>query len=76
MGSKLKTGSGLSLGSGLGLGLGNGHAYAATGTILGPLGIAALAVGGAVLVVMGIKKLTGSKKEKESEAKSLIGDTK
>lgn len=62
MSLKLKTGSGLSLGSGLGLGLGNGHAYAATGSILGSLGVAALAIGGAVLLIVGIKKLAGSKK--------------
>jgi len=69
MGLKLKTGSALTAGSGLGLGLGNGHAYAATGTILGPLGVAALAVGGAVLLVVGIKKLTASKKEKKTKTK-------
>ncbi len=62
MSLKLKTGSGLSLGSGLGLGLGNGHAYAATGTLLGSLGIAALAIGGTVLLIVGIKKLATSKK--------------
>lgn len=69
MGLNLKTGSGLSLGSGLGLGLGNGHAYAATGTILGSLGTAALVVGGAVLLVVGIKKLTTSKNEKNSKTR-------
>ncbi len=62
MSLKLKTGSGLSLGSGLGLGLGNGHAYAATGTLLGSLGIAALAIGGTVLLIVGIKKLAAPKK--------------
>jgi hypothetical protein len=69
MGLNLKTGSGLSLGSGLGLGLGNGHAYAATGAILGSLGTAALVVGGAILLVVGIKKLTVSKNKKSSETK-------
>ncbi|GAG35219.1 unnamed protein product [marine sediment metagenome] len=59
----------LSLGSGLGLGLGNGHAYAATGTILGlSLGTVALAVGGTILFIVGIKKLAGSK-EKEPGTK-------
>ncbi len=62
MGLNLKTGV---LGSGLGLGLGNGHAYAATGTILGlSLGTVALAVGGTVLLIVGIKKLVKSKKNK------------
>jgi len=62
MGLNLKTGA---LGSGLGLGLGNGHAYAATGTLLGlSFGTVALAVGGTVLLVFGIKKLTGSKGKK------------
>ena len=70
MSLKLKTGSALTAGSGLGLGLGNGHAYAATGTILGfSLGTVALAVGGTVLLIVGIKKLVGSKKKKESKAK-------
>ena len=69
MGLNLKTGSGLSLGSGLGLGLGNGHAYAATGTVLGSLGTVALVVGGAILLVVGIKKLTTSKSEKNSKTK-------
>ncbi len=64
MGLNLKAGSGLSLGSGLGLGLGNGHAYAATGTILGSLGVAALAIGATVLLVVGIKKLAVSEKKK------------
>ena len=64
MGLKLKAGSGLSLGSGLGLGLGNGHAYAATGTILGSLGAAALAICATLLLVVGIKKLAVSEKKK------------
>jgi len=64
MGLKLKTGSALTAGSGLGLGLGNGHAYAAMGTILGSLGAAALMVGATVLLVVGVKKLVDSKKEK------------
>ena len=56
---------GLSLGSGLSLGVGNGHAYAATGTLLGlSLGSVALAVGGTILFIVGIKKLTKSKKKK------------
>ena len=55
----------LSLGGGLGLGLGNGHAYAATGTLLGlSLGTVALAVGGTILLIVGIKKLAKSKKKK------------
>ena len=58
----------LSLGSGLGLGLGNGHAYAASATILGmSLGATALVVGGTVLLVVGIKKLTALKKKEKSE---------
>ena len=69
MGLNLKTGSGLSLGSGLGLGLGNGHAYAATGTILGSLGTVALVAGGAILLVVGIKKLAASKNKKDSKSK-------
>jgi len=64
MSLKLKTGSALTAGSGLGLGLGNGHAYAAAGTILGSFGAAALMVGAAVLLVVGVKKLVDSKKEK------------
>ncbi|NQT01146.1 MAG: hypothetical protein HQ580_03925 [Planctomycetes bacterium] len=69
MSLKLKTGSTLTAGSGLGLGLGNGHAYAATGTILGlSLGTFALAVGGTILFIVGIKKL-GSSKEKKPKAK-------
>ena len=71
MGLNIKTGSGLSLGSGLGLGLGNGHAYAAAG-LLGSVGTAVLAVGGAVLLAVGIKKFVGSKKKQ----KKLKGDTK
>ena len=55
----------LSLGSGLGLGVGNGHAYAATGTLLGlSLGTVALAVGGTILFIVGINKLTSSKEKK------------
>lgn len=69
MGLNLKTGSGLSLGSGLGLGLGNGHAYAATGAILGSLGVAALAVGGTILLVVGIKIMTASKNKQNSKTK-------
>ena len=69
MGLKLKTGSALTAGSGLGLGLGNGHAYAAAGTLFGSLGIAALAVGGVVLLVVGIKKLASSKKKGKSDTK-------
>jgi hypothetical protein len=69
MGLNLKTGSGLSLGSGLGLGLGNGHAYAATGTILGSLGTVALVVGGAVLLIVGIKIMTASKNKQNSKNK-------
>ena len=62
MGLNLKTGT---LGTGLGLGLGNGHAYAATGTFLGlSLGTVALAVGGTILFIVGIKKLAGSKGKK------------
>lgn len=69
MGLKLKTGSALATGSGLGLGLGNGHAYAAAGSILGmSLGTLALAVGGTILFIVGIKKL-GSSKEKKPENK-------
>jgi hypothetical protein len=69
MGLNLKTGSALSAGSGLGLGLGNGHAYAATGSILGmSLGTLALAVGGTILLIVGIKKL-GSSKEKNTKTK-------
>ena len=65
MGINLKTGT---LGSGLGLGLGNGHAYAAGTTLLGlSLGSVALAVGGTILFIIGINKLTKSKK-KNSEA--------
>ena len=56
---------GLSLGSGLSLGVGNGHAYAATGTLLGlSLGAVALVVGGTILFIVGIKKLTSSKEKK------------
>jgi len=55
------------LGSGLGLGLGNGHAYAATGAVLGSIGVAALTVGGAVLLVLGIKKLAASKKKSKTK---------
>ena len=69
MGLNLKTGSALSAGSGLGLGLGNGHTYAATGSILGmSLGTLALAVGGTILLIVGIKKL-GSSKGKKTKAK-------
>jgi len=73
MALKLKTASGLSLGSGLGLGLGNGHAYAATGTILGPLGAVALAIGGTILLIVGIKKLTAVKREDKSKTKKPKG---
>lgn len=69
MGLKLKTGSGLSLGSGLGLGLGHGHAYAATGTILGTMGMVALAVGGVVLLVVGIRRMTAQKNKQKSKTK-------
>ena len=70
MGLELKTGSALTAGSGLGLGLGNGHAYAAGATLLGlSLGTIALAVGGTVLLIVGIKKLTASKKEKKTKTK-------
>ncbi len=66
MGLKLKTGSALTAGSGLGLGLGNGHAYAATGAILGlSLGTVALAVGGTILFIVGIKKLANAKEKKQ-----------
>jgi len=58
---------GLSLGSGLGLGVGNGHAYAAGATLLGTAGTVALAVGGAILVVFGIKKLVKSKKKTKTK---------
>ena len=51
----------------MGLGLGNGHAYAATGAILGSLGTAALVVGAAVLLVIGVKALTNSR-EKNAKA--------
>ena len=69
MSLKLKTGSALTAGSGLGLGLGNGHAYAATGSILGlSLGTFALAVGGTILLIIGIKKL-GSSRVKEQKTK-------
>lgn len=64
MSLKLKTGSALTAGSGLGLGLGNGHAYAAMGTILGSLGVAALIVSATVLLVVGVKTLVSSKNEK------------
>jgi hypothetical protein len=65
MSLELKTGSALTAGSGLGLGLGNGHAYAATGSILGlSLGTLALAVGGTILLIIGIKKLGRSKEKK------------
>ena len=64
MSLNLKTGT---LGTGLGLGLGNGHAYAAAGTILGSLGVAVLTVGGAVLLVLGIKKLAASKKKSKTK---------
>jgi len=64
MGLKLKTGSGLSLGSGLGLGLGNGHAYAATGAVVGTFATTVLVVGGAILLVLGVKKLVSSRKNK------------
>ena len=69
MSLKLKTGSVLTAGSGLGLGLGNGHAYAAAGSILGlSLGTLALAVGGTILLIVGIKKL-GSSKEMKPKTK-------
>ena len=61
MALNLKTGT---LGGSLGLGLGNGHAYAAGTTILGTAGTVALVVGGAILVVLGIKKIVKSKKAK------------
>ena len=65
MSLNLKIGSALTAGSGLGLGLGNGHAYAATGTLLGlSLGAVALAAGGTILFIVGIKKLASSKKKK------------
>ena len=70
MGLKLKTGSALTAGSGLGLGLGNGHAYAATGTVLGlSLGTIALAVGGTILLIVGIKTLANSKEKKVAKQK-------
>jgi len=75
MGLELKTGSGLSLGSGLGLGLGNGHAYAAAGTILGSFTAAALIVGAAVLLVVGVKKVINSNKAKSKTTESK-GNTK
>ena len=59
------TSSALPLGGGLGLALGNGHAYAATGVLLGlSLGTVALAVGGTILFIVGIKKLASSKEKK------------
>ena len=61
MGLNLKTGT---LGTGLGLGLGNGHAYAAGATLLGTIGTVALVTTGAILVVVGIKKIVNSKKTK------------
>lgn len=62
--------SALPLGGGLGLALGNGHAYAATGTVLGlSLGTIALAVGGTILFIVGIKKLTNSKEKKVAKQK-------
>jgi len=61
MGLNLKT---TTLGTGLGLGLGNGHAYAAGSTLLGSIGTVVLVAAGAVLVVVGIKKLVKSKKKK------------
>jgi len=65
MALNLKTGT---LGTGLGLGLGNGHAYAATGTLLGlSLGTVALAVGGTILLIVGIKKMKKSKKKAETK---------
>jgi len=75
MGLNLKTGSALGTGGGLGLGLGNGHAYAATGSILGmSLGTLALAVGGTILLIVGIRKLVNSN-EKKSETEKLKGKT-
>jgi len=64
MGLNLKT---TSLGGGLGLGLGNGHAYAAAGTLLGSIGTIALVAAGATLLVVGIKKLAGSKKKSKTK---------
>jgi hypothetical protein len=75
MGLNLKTGSALGTGGGLGLGLGNGHAYAATGSILGmSLGTLALAVGGTILLIVGIRKLVNSN-EKKPETEKLKGKT-
>ena len=59
------TSAALPLGGGLGLALGNGHAYAAAGTAMGlSLGAIALVAGGAILLIVGIKKLAGSKEKK------------
>jgi hypothetical protein len=75
MGLNLKTGSALGAGSGLGLGLGNGHGYAAAGSILGlSIGTLALALGGTILLVLGIKKLVNSS-EKKPKTKQLKGQT-
>ena len=64
MALETSAGSALPLGGGLGLALGNGHAYAAAaaGTAVGlSLGTIALVVGGAILLIVGIKKLANNR---------------
>jgi len=58
-----KTGSALSLGR-LGLALGKGHAYAATGSILGPAIATVLVIAAGAVLVVGLTSLLTSDKKK------------